>query len=190
MTERKRLVIIVSFFVCAFSIYATVQAHASTGSGFFCVERPWACDYEYPPWVVRETVRAPVLHGIKGHGPGLRDLIPALAAKVGEIIDRCGSQLISGYRAHARVAGTGHPSLHSVYPARAADLKGNPSCMYALLGNWSGGYSTDYTHVKHLHLSFSPPGSGYLGGREWGMHFVHGGHHRYAHSHHRKQLRG
>jgi hypothetical protein len=188
MTEEKRLVIITAFFVCVFSIYATVQAHASTGSGFFCVERPWACETSSD--VVRESVRAPVLHRIKGHGPGLRDLIPALAAKVGEIIDRCGSQLISGYRPHARVAGTNHPSLHSTWPARAADIRGNPSCAYALLANWPGGFSTDYFHVQHIHLSYSPPGSGYLGGREWGRHFVHGGRHRYAHVRAHRQTRG
>lgn len=117
-----------------------------------------------------------------GHkAPKIFDLVPQLADKVADIIRRCGSQLISGYRPHAVVAGTHHASLHSLYPSRAADIRGNPSCAYALLADWPGGYSTDYGRVSHIHISYSPPGSGYLAGREWHSRFAHGGHHRYAH---------
>ena len=68
---------------------------------------------------------------------------------------------------------------------RAADLRGNPACMYALIRNWPGGASTDYNRVRHLHLSYDPHG------REWGARFVHGGtHHRYAHVRAHRQARG
>jgi hypothetical protein len=119
-----------------------------------------------------------------GHGPAVSDLTSALASKVSEIISACGARLTSGYRPGARVAGSGHPSLHSVYPARAADVAGNPSCIYSHLQGWQGGYSTDYGRVRHIHISFSPPGAGYLAGREWHARFGHyeGGGYR---SHHR-----
>jgi hypothetical protein len=67
-------------------------------------------------------------------------------------------------------------------------LSGNPSCIYSHLQGWAGGYSTDYGHVRHVHVSYSPPGSGYLAGREWHARFAHysGGHHGYAHRHHRR----
>ena len=123
--------------------------------------------------------------------PAIRDLAPTLSGKVAEIISSCGSRLISGYRPGARVAGSGRPSLHSVYPARAADLSGNPACIYSHLHSWSGGYSIDYGRVRHVHLSYSPPGSGYLGGHEWHARFAHHGgwHRRYARRHHRYAMR-
>lgn len=68
-------------------------------------------------------------------------------------------------------------SLHA--SGKAVDLAGNPSCMYAMLHGWPGGYSTDYGSVRHLHLSYDP-----AGGREMGIRFRHGGH-RYARRHHR-----
>ncbi|MBO0758161.1 MAG: hypothetical protein J2P54_20120 [Bradyrhizobiaceae bacterium] len=126
-----------------------------------------------------------------GHGPALSDLTPTLANKVSEIMSACGARLISGYRPGARVAGSGHPSLHSVYPSRAADLAGNPHCIYANLQGWPGGYSNDYASVRHVHISYSPPGTGYLGGREWHARFAHfgGGHHLTRH-HHRRYAAG
>ena len=118
----------------------------------------------------------------------LSDLTSTLATKVSEIVHSCGARLISGYRPGARVAGTGHASLHSAYPARAADLSGNPSCIYSHLHGWQGGYSTDYGSVRHVHISYSPPGSGYLAGREWHARFAHygGGHHGFARRHHHR----
>ena len=57
-------------------------------------------------------------------------------------------------------------------------MRGNPSCIYAHLKGWPGGYSTDYAAVQHVHISYNP------GGQEWGLHFAHGGGHyrstRYA----------
>lgn len=120
------------------------------------------------------------------HDPAVRrsDLTPTLASKVGEIQSACGSHLISAYRPGARILGSGHPSLHSLYPARAADLSGNPSCIYAHLRGWQGGYSIDYDRVRHVHVSWSPPGSGHLAGKEWHARFAHYGggshHHRMA----------
>lgn len=127
-------------------------------------------------------------HDIQAHRS---DLINVLASKVGEIQSACGSHLISAYRPGARIAGTGHPSLHSLYPARAADLSGNPSCIYAHLRGWQGGYSIDYGRVRHVHVSWSPPGSGHLAGKEWHARFVHGGgSHHYARRHNSRDLLG
>jgi hypothetical protein len=98
-----------------------------------------------------------------------------LAAKAAEICSACSSKVISAFRPHARVAGSGRPSLHA--SGHAVDITGNPACIYAHLHGWRGGYSTDYGAVHHVHIS--------LGGREDGIRFVHGGHaSRYA-SHHR-----
>jgi hypothetical protein len=134
-------------------------------------------------------------HG-HSHGPVVSDLTPTLAKKVSEIMSACGARLISGYRPGARIAGSGHPSLHSLYPSRAADLSGNPHCIYAHLEGWAGGYSTDYGHVRHVHISYSPPGTGYLAGREWHARFVHygsghhgGGHHRFTQRRRRYAMR-
>jgi hypothetical protein len=123
-------------------------------------------------------------HG-HGHGPAVSDLTPTLAKKVSEILSACGARLISGYRPGARIAGSGHPSLHSLYPSRAADLSGNPHCIYGHLEAWAGGYSTDYGHVRHVHISYSPPGTGYLAGHEWHARFVHYGSGRHGGGHHR-----
>jgi len=158
-----------------------------------CTERPWNC--ETSP--VRQEISRAAHHRVRvghaaqhggHHGLSLSDLTSTLATKVREIVSSCGARLISGYRPGARVAGTGHASLHSAYPARAADLSGNPSCIYSHLHGWQGGYSTDYGSVRHVHISYSPPGSGYLAGREWHARFAHygGGHHVYARRHHHR----
>lgn len=87
-----------------------------------------------------------------------------LAAKAREIESACGSRVISGVR-HTRVAGSRRWSLHA--SGRAVDMQGNPGCIYAHLRGWSGGYSTDYGRVRHVHIS--------LGGREDGIRFAHRG---------------
>jgi hypothetical protein len=167
---------------------------ASLGGGF-CTDRPWTCrGSEESAATSSHAIRAGHPHITERHahhGPSVGDLISTLQSKVSEIMSACGSKLISGYRPGARVAGSGHPSLHSVYPARAADMAGNPACIYSHLQGWAGGYSTDYGRVRHVHLSYSPPGSGYLAGREWHARFAHytGGHHSYVRRHHRYALR-
>lgn len=106
----------------------------------------------------------------------LSDLAPGLAAKVVEILHSCRTKVTSGYRRGARVAGSGRPSLHSTYPSQAADLVGDPACIYAHLKKWPGGYSVDYAAVRHVHVSLS------AGSRERGARFVHyrGGYTRHA----------
>lgn len=97
--------------------------------------------------------------------------VQPLAVKVAEIRSACGSAIISGTR-HTMVAGTDHLSLHA--SGRAADLRGNPRCIYLHLRGWTargGGYSTDYSAVQHVHVSY--------GGREAGITFRHGGGHRH-----------
>jgi hypothetical protein len=191
----------------ALSLGAITMAHAAsfnqerelqiaTLGGSYCTDRPWTCD-STESWSSGTTSRAiraghPRITERRAHrGPSVADLVSALHAKVSEIMSACGSRLISGYRPGSRVAGSGRPSLHSVYPARAADVSGNASCIYAHLRGWEGGYSTDYGRVRHVHISYSPPGTGYLAGREWHSRFAHysGGHYGYAHHHHRYALR-
>lgn len=107
-------------------------------------------------------------------------IVAPLAAKVAEIVSSCGSQVVSGVR-HTYIAGTRHISLHA--SGKAVDLAGNPSCIYAMLSGWPGGYSTDYARMRHVHLSYDPDG-----GREMGIRFVHGGGRtRHAHRRHHHQ---
>lgn len=97
-----------------------------------------------------------------------------LNSKVIEIIQGCGSHIVSGFRPGATVHG--RPSNHALH--RAYDLKGNPSCIYAHLQGWPGGYSTDYHSApggSHVHISYNP-------NKEWGLRFVHNGG-RYARRH-------
>jgi hypothetical protein len=107
-------------------------------------------------------------------------IVGPLAAKVSQIKSACGSTVISGVR-HTRVAGSGRMSLHA--SGKAVDMRGNPSCIYGQLAGWSGGYSTDYGRMQHIHISYDASG-----GREMGLRFAHGGgrhhsRHRYARRH-------
>jgi hypothetical protein len=90
---------------------------------------------------------------------------PVLAAKARQIVSACGSTIIS------TVSARGNRSNHPI--GRAVDMRGNPSCIYAHLKGWPGGYSTDYAAVQHVHISYNP------GGQEWGLHFAHGGGHHH-----------
>jgi hypothetical protein len=88
-----------------------------------------------------------------------------LVAKVEELRQYCGASVISAHRPHARVLGSGKPSLHAT--GRAVDLVGNYPCMKARLADWPGGASTDYYRIGHLHISYAP------GSREFGQRFAH-----------------
>jgi hypothetical protein len=135
------------------------------------------CDFSYLRVAPAKVVRL-VVHNMPAqrlHYPSPTGLVAPLAAKVSEIVSTCGSTVISSVR-HTLIAGTRILSLHA--SGKAADLQGNPSCMYAALHGWPGGYSIDYASVRHIHISYDPEG-----GREMGARFVHGGHHhrhRYA----------
>lgn len=117
----------------------------------------------------------------------LKDLTPKLADKTAEILGSCNTHIVSAYRRGARVAGSGRPSLHSIYPSQAVDLVGDPKCIYQHLVKWPGGYSVDYARVHHVHVSLSSSG------RERGARFVHyRGGTRYAsrrHARHRYAMR-
>jgi hypothetical protein len=94
----------------------------------------------------------------------LTGVVAPLAAKAREIVDSCGSVVVSG------VARRGSRSNHP--RGRAIDLAGNPSCIYAHLLSWPGGVSTDYARAPgrpHVHVSYNP------GGQEWGLRFTHRG---------------
>lgn len=99
----------------------------------------------------------------------LSGVVGPLAAKAAEIVSTCGSRVVSAVR-HTFIAGTRQISLHA--SGRAVDIVGNPSCAYALLRGWPGGYSVDYAKVRHVHISYAP------GRREWGTRFVHNRHTR------------
>jgi hypothetical protein len=100
-------------------------------------------------------------------GTSMTGVVPALAAKVAQIQSACaGAHVISGVR-HTRIHGGRHMSLHST--GEAVDMRGNPSCIYAQLRDWPGGYSTDYGRVQHVHISLA------ANGREAGLRFSHGG---------------
>ncbi len=100
----------------------------------------------------------------------LRCLPAELRAKVAEIIDACGTQVLRTFTPGALIAGTQHLSEHAF--CRAADLAGNPACIYAHLRGFRGGVSTDYGRMRHVHVSWHP------GGWEQGVRFVHGGGYR------------
>jgi hypothetical protein len=161
----------------ALMVFSTIslQSALADQSPWCASERPWTCAAPLTP--VQSA--HPVIRPKRIFGISRNDLVPELAAKVGEIITTCGAHLVSAFRPHAVVAGTHRASLHSYYPSRAADVAGHPSCIYALLRGWPGGFSVDYARVKHVHLSYDPHG------REWGSRFVHGGH--YAHHHHHRK---
>lgn len=114
--------------------------------------------------------------------PSLAGVIPALAQKASQIVSECGSWVMSAVR-NTQVAGSGRLSCHAY--GKAVDIAGNPSCIYAHLRGWSGGYSTDYSRVRcrgvlcpHVHVS--------LGCSEDGKRFVHSGSRpRHARRHHR-----
>jgi hypothetical protein len=109
----------------------------------------------------------------KGSGVSLAGVTPVLAAKARQIVASCGSTIVSA------VSRRGIRSNHPI--GRAVDIKGNPGCVYAQLKGWPGGYSTDYSAIGHVHISYNP------GGQEWGLRFAHGTHghgtRRYAGGH-------
>ncbi len=124
------------------------------------------------------SARRPHGRASLGLGRTVSGLVAPLAAKVAEIQAACGSRLISGVR-HTLIAGTRTISLHAA--GKAADVAGDPGCIYARLVGWPGGYSVDYAGVRHVHISWDPDGR-----REWGMRFRHGGGHRHARRHHQR----
>ncbi|MDQ8730411.1 hypothetical protein [Bradyrhizobium sp. LHD-71] len=111
---------------------------------------------------------APVERESRGRANrSMAGIVPALAAKVAQIQSVCsGAHVISAVR-HTRIRGTGRMSLHAT--GEAVDMRGNPSCVYAQLRDWPGGYSTDYARAKHIHISLA------ANGREAGLRFTHGG---------------
>lgn len=117
---------------------------------------------------------APVLH--RPISVSLAGYPQQLIDKSHEIVDACGSRVVSAFRPGARVRGSGRLSNHAFH--RAVDINGNPKCIYQHLAGWPGGYSTDYARVAHVHISYAP------NSREWGARFVHyQGRHRYAYHH-------
>ena len=115
----------------------------------------------------------------RGGGASLGAVYAPLAAKAREIVGACGGQIVSGFRPHARVRGTGRVSEHA--SGHAVDISGSSSCIYSHLRGWRGGYSVD-PWIGHVHVS--------LGGREDGARFVHdSGRHRH-HGYYARRHRG
>ena len=129
-----------------------------------------------------QRVASTIAHTTENYSHGI---VAPLAAKVAEIQSSCGSRVISAVR-HSYIAGTRRISLHA--SGKAVDMAGNPSCIYSHLAGWSGGYSTDYGRVAHVHISYDASG-----GREMGIRFAHGGgrhHTRRAHRHQHRRYAG
>lgn len=119
-----------------------------------------------PPRVSRGTI-------------SMKAVVPALAAKVAQIQAACpGAHVISAVR-HTRIRGTRRMSLHAT--GEAVDMRGNPSCVYAQLRDWPGGYSTDYRRARHIHISLA------ANGREAGLRFTHGGGKSWRHRRHARR---
>jgi len=188
LTEEQQLkltIALTALAVLAISIYSCTTALGYELQGWaYCSDRPWLClihdHVDVARGVPHRRAGLPARRlprAQSSHHVDVNDLIAPLADKVREIVHVCHSQLISAFRPHAVVAGTHRASLHSLYPARAADIHGNPTCIYTMLHGWPGGVSVDYSRVRHVHLSYDP------NGREWHARFNHGGHHRYAHKH-------
>ena len=158
MTLRR---LILAAALCAASpVHAqTALEYAAAGMGRSTMIAPPAINKRFARRLIRSE-------------SNLAGVYAPLEAKAREIEAACGSRVISGRR-HTRVAGSRRWSLHA--SGRAVDMQGNPGCIYARLRGWSGGYSTDYGRVRHVHVSF--------GGREDGLRFVHrsGRRVRYAH---------
>lgn len=121
------------------------------------------------PKVDPETPSMTACVGSRRASITLECVAPVLADKVREIISTCGSTIWSTVR-HTFIAGTRTISQHA--NGTAVDVHGNPSCIYAMLKGWPGGYTTDYARMNHVHISY--------GGREHGLRFAHGGGHRHA----------
>jgi hypothetical protein len=102
--------------------------------------------------------------------PGQRvpttSLTTTLAGKVSEIRSVCGARVVSAVR-HTMIAGTRRLSLHA--SGKAVDMAGDSACIYRQLAGWPGGYTTDYSRVRHVHISLD-----IAGGREMGLRFRHG----------------
>ena len=153
----KHLVIAVA--LCAASPAAYAQSAMEWASrGMTCTKATGS--YK----TTREIVTTRFARRVMRAESRLSGVYAPLATKASEITSACGSRVISGLR-HTRVAGTRRMSLHA--SGHAVDMQGNPGCLYAHLRGWSGGYSTDYARVRHVHIS--------LGGREDGIRFSHRG---------------
>ena len=103
-----------------------------------------------------------------GNSVSLAGIVEPLKSKAREIVAACGSRVVSAYRPGARIP-SGRVSNHARH--RAVDIRGNPSCIYAHLKGWPGGYSTDYARAPggpHVHISYNR-------NMEWGARFRHSG---------------
>jgi hypothetical protein len=106
-------------------------------------------------------------HAVHPEAAPLGCLPAELRAKVVEIVGVCGSHVIRTFTPGALIFGTHYLSEHAF--CRAADLAGNPTCIYAHLRGFRGGVTTDYARMAHVHVSWHP------GGWEQGVRFVHRG---------------
>jgi hypothetical protein len=151
----------------------TSPAHASTRNHYHYSNHHLDLRSEYSWWWFDPHPGTRAAHVHRWHRDlssdfGMASLHGQLATKAREIVASCGSTVISGWRPGARIAGSGHASLHA--SGRAVDIRGNPHCIYSHLQGWPGGYSVDYGSVQHVHIS--------LGGFEDGVRFSHYGSYR------------
>src|SRR3954454_12085027 len=122
------------------------QARASSHHG---AKHHHVLKKKHPRYLKHRTARSISTHRTR-RSVSLSGITPVLAAKVREIVADCGSLVIS------TISPRGNRSNHPT--GRAVDLRGNPGCIYAHLKGWPGGYSTDYSAVAHVHISYNPGG--------------------------------
>ena len=119
--------------------YHYYSHHEVAGDRFvFC--GLWWCEEALRPARARKVRSSTVWFSDRERGRnsgGLGSVNGTLAAKASEIVASCGSTVISSFRSGARIAGSGHASLHA--SGRAVDVKGNPRCIYSHLQGWPGG---------------------------------------------------
>lgn len=122
--------------------------------------------------VAPSAIERPTGASTRRWGAGHSATLSCLPASIRAALDRanaaCGIKVISTYRPGARIAGTGHVSMHA--SCRAADFTaGAPACVLRALSGWNGKLSTDYGRARHYHID---------DGRY--ARFAHGGSRRYA----------
>ena len=127
------------------------------GAAFGMPSDPAEASHTTKPRVVKK--QASSAKSTPGRSVSLAGVTPILAAKAREIMTSCGSVVVSA------ISRRPNRSNHPI--GRAVDMVGNPTCIYAHLKGWPGGYSTDYSAVRHVHISYNP------NGQEWGVRFAH-----------------
>lgn len=128
---------------------------------------PWNKEWSQPsPYQKRGKVRQSAKKPTASRSVNTSCLPYQIKAALEKANQACGITVISAHRPGARIAGTGHMSMHAT--CRAADFTTrNPPCVIQALSDWRGKLSTDYHRVRHFHIDDGSYAR-----------FAHGGHRR------------